>query len=66
MPLLALLEPLQLGVDLADHGVQCEQPCGVLGLGTGYVVELPGGVVARCNPVTAPPDCDDELLAGER
>ncbi len=35
-------------------------------LGTGYVVELPGGVVARCNPVTAPPDCDDELLAGER
>jgi hypothetical protein len=35
-------------------------------LGTGYVVELPGGVVARCNPVTAPPDCDDELLADER
>jgi hypothetical protein len=35
-------------------------------LGTGYLVELPGGVVARCNPVTAPPDCDDELLAAER
>jgi len=30
---------------------------------TGYVVELPGGVVARCNPVTAPPDCDDDRLA---
>ena len=29
----------------------------------GYVVELPGGVVARCNPVTAPPDCDDDRLA---
>ncbi len=25
---------------------------------TGFVVQLPGGVVARCNPVTAPPDCD--------
>lgn len=24
---------------------------------TGYVVQLPGGVVARCNPVTAPADC---------
>ena len=26
---------------------------------TGYVVELPGGVVARCNPVTAPESCGD-------
>jgi hypothetical protein len=26
---------------------------------TGFVVELPGGVVARCNPVTAPPDCTE-------
>jgi hypothetical protein len=26
---------------------------------SGYVVELPGGVVARCNPVTAPPGCQD-------
>lgn len=25
---------------------------------TGYVVQLPGGVVARCNPVTAPADCE--------
>lgn len=35
-------------------------------LGTDYQVQLPGGVVARCNPVTAPPDCDDEALASER
>ncbi|MBX3284980.1 MAG: phosphatidylinositol-specific phospholipase C1-like protein [Actinobacteria bacterium] len=34
-------------------------------LGTGYVVELPGGAVARCNPVTAPPDCDDADLASD-
>lgn len=26
---------------------------------TGYVVGLPGGVVARCNPVTAPPGCTE-------
>lgn len=25
--------------------------------GTGYVVEIPGGTVARCNPVNAPGDC---------
>lgn len=25
--------------------------------GTGYVVEIPGGTVARCNPVNAPDDC---------
>ncbi len=35
-------------------------------LGTGYLVQLPGSVVARCNPVTAPPSCDDEMLADER
>jgi hypothetical protein len=26
---------------------------------TGYVVELPGGAVARCNPVSAPAKCND-------
>lgn len=26
---------------------------------TGYVVQLPGGVVARCNPVTAPSNCTE-------
>lgn len=25
--------------------------------GTGYVVEIPGGTVARCNPINAPADC---------
>lgn len=30
--------------------------------GTDYVVELPGFVAARCNPVTAPDDCDDAAL----
>jgi hypothetical protein len=27
--------------------------------GTDFVAQLPGGLVARCNPVTAPDDCDD-------
>lgn len=30
--------------------------------GMGYVVELPGGGVARCNPVSAGPDCADFAL----
>lgn len=29
------------------------------GPGTDYVVELPGRWAARCNPLTAPPTCDD-------
>jgi hypothetical protein len=29
---------------------------------TGFFVGLPNGVVARCNPVTAPPGCVDTLL----
>jgi hypothetical protein len=29
-----------------------------------YVVALPGGAVAICNPVTAPDDCDPDDLAG--
>jgi hypothetical protein len=29
---------------------------------SGYVVALPGGGIARCNPVTAPPGCRDDLL----
>jgi hypothetical protein len=28
----------------------------------GYVVTMPGGGVARCNPVSAPPDCDPAAL----
>jgi hypothetical protein len=29
---------------------------------TGFFVGLPNGVVARCNPVTAPPGCVDTFL----
>ena len=30
--------------------------------GTGYRVEIPGGQIARCNPVSAPPECEDSAL----
>ena len=30
--------------------------------GSAYVVKLPGDAVARCNPVTAPPSCNDADL----
>ncbi len=30
----------------------------------GYVVIVPGGDPARCNPVTAPAECRDDVLAG--
>jgi hypothetical protein len=29
---------------------------------TGYSVSLPGGAVARCNPVNAPPSCSNQVL----
>jgi hypothetical protein len=31
-------------------------------LGVDYVAELPGALVARCNPVTGPPDCEDATV----
>ncbi|WP_035347744.1 phosphatidylinositol-specific phospholipase C1-like protein [Edaphobacter aggregans] len=32
---------------------------------TGYIVGLPGGVAARCNPVNAPTGCVDGLVEGK-
>jgi hypothetical protein len=34
--------------------------------GTGYVVRLPGGLVARCNPVNSGPACRSDLLEPRR
>ena len=33
---------------------------------TGYSVSLPGGAVARCNPVDAPPSCSNRVIAADR
>ncbi|MCU1371135.1 MAG: putative secreted protein [Ilumatobacteraceae bacterium] len=39
-----------------------EGPGLAVGFTTPYVVEIPGGTVARCNPVNGPPSCDSALL----
>jgi hypothetical protein len=31
--------------------------------GTDYQAQVPGGYVARCNPISAPEVCDSELIA---
>ncbi len=33
---------------------------------TGYSVSLPGGAVARCNPVDAPPSCSNQVITTNR
>ena len=33
---------------------------------TGYSVSLPGGAVARCNPVDAPPSCSKQVITANR
>ena len=30
--------------------------------GTDYSAAVPGGYVARCNPISAPADCDSDLI----
>jgi hypothetical protein len=30
--------------------------------GTDYSAAVPGGYIARCNPISAPPDCDSSLI----
>ena len=37
-------------------------PDGARDEGSDYVAELPGFLAARCNPVTAPKDCDDAAV----
>jgi hypothetical protein len=39
-----------------------QAPGMAVGFTSSYVVEIPGGTVARCNPVNAPPGCDSALL----
>ncbi len=42
--------------------VSTDFPMADVRFGTGYAVALPGGGVARCNPVTAPATCRDDAL----
>ncbi len=42
--------------------VSTDYPPGEPSRWTGFFVELPHGLIARCNPVTVPPGCRDALL----
>jgi hypothetical protein len=42
------------------HFISTDFPAAVDGID--YVVEVPGGTPARCNPLTAPPDCTSEAV----
>jgi len=42
--------------------VSTDYPVADPDFGTGYFVEIPGGSVARCNPINAPPECRDAEL----
>jgi hypothetical protein len=37
--------------------VSTDYPVPDADFGTGYLVEIPGGMPARCNPISAPADC---------
>jgi len=56
-------------ISSAAQFVSTDYPVPDPDLGTGYFVEIPGGMPARCNPVNAPPECtaldveNPELLA---
>jgi hypothetical protein len=41
----------------AAQFVSTDYPVPDPAFGTGYFVEIPGGMPARCNPVNAPPEC---------
>jgi hypothetical protein len=45
--------------------VSTDYPAADPALGTGYAVAFPEGRSLRCNPVNAPPTCEDRALEGE-
>lgn len=51
---------LQAALASGAHWLSTDYPAAVDGVD--YVAELPGGAPARCNPVTAPPECSSEAI----
>ena len=49
-------------INSGAHFISTDYPVANLELGTAYEVSLPGGAIARCNPIVANPDCVDEDL----
>ncbi len=50
------------GAQLLSTDYPASEPAAFDGHATGFVVSLPGGVAARCNPVNAPPSCSSAIL----
>ena len=47
------LFPIASGAQWVSTDYPVENPA----FGTGYSVQIPGGMPARCNPINAPPGC---------
>lgn len=47
-------------IDSGAQFVSTDYPVPNPDFGTGYVVQMPGGTPARCNPISAPADCRSE------
>jgi hypothetical protein len=44
------------------HSVSTDYVVPNPGFGTDYSAAVPGGYVARCNPISAPAECDSDLI----
>jgi hypothetical protein len=49
--------PRETAIASGAQFVSTDYPVPDPDFGTGYFVQLPGGTPARCNPISAPPDC---------
>jgi hypothetical protein len=49
--------PRDMALASGAQWVSTDYPVPNPGFGTGYMVEIPGGMPARCNPINAPADC---------
>ncbi len=55
---IAAASRLRVGRTVLEHGLLPTEY-----FDSAYVVAFPGGAIARCNPVTAPPSCTNDQLS---
>ncbi len=56
--------PRDAAIASGAQWVSTDYPVENPAFGTGYFVQIPGGMPARCNPVNAPPACRADVLEG--
>jgi calcium-dependent phosphoinositide phospholipase C len=49
--------PRDMAIDSGAQWVSTDYPIPDERFGTGYFVQIPGGMPARCNPISAPAEC---------